>query len=158
MAVVAGRAVDVVATVARLRATRPRGPFAARSPVMPGADPAATVTASNAGAQSDGAAPCVVAMRADPDDLGRRQTGRRVGSAVAGMARRTVDIGRVPAFEPALPRAEPSFADIDLIEPVGATGTGMRARLLHDRRGARYGLEAVCTGGGQGPVAGFEVQ
>lgn len=41
---------------------------------------------------------------------------------------------------------------ISLGHPVGATGVRILATLLHemDRRGARYGLETLCIGGGQG--------
>jgi acetyl-CoA C-acetyltransferase len=47
---------------------------------------------------------------------------------------------------------------ISLGHPVGATGGRMLAtcaRELH-RRGARYGLETMCIGGGQGLAAVFE--
>lgn len=47
---------------------------------------------------------------------------------------------------------------ISLGHPVGATGTRILATLLRemDRRGARYGLETMCIGGGQGLAAVFE--
>lgn len=47
---------------------------------------------------------------------------------------------------------------ISLGHPVGATGCRMLATLLHEmhRRGARYGLETMCIGGGQGLAAVFE--
>jgi acetyl-CoA C-acetyltransferase len=47
---------------------------------------------------------------------------------------------------------------ISLGHPVGATGGRILATLLHemDRRGARYGLETMCIGGGQGITALFE--
>jgi acetyl-CoA C-acetyltransferase len=47
---------------------------------------------------------------------------------------------------------------ISLGHPIGATGVRMLATLLHElrRRGARYGLEAMCIGGGQGMAAIFE--
>jgi acetyl-CoA C-acetyltransferase len=47
---------------------------------------------------------------------------------------------------------------ISLGHPVGATGGRILATLLHemDRRGARYGLETMCIGGGQGLAAVFE--
>ena len=47
---------------------------------------------------------------------------------------------------------------ISLGHPVGATGARILATLLHelDRRGARYGLETMCIGGGQGLAALFE--
>lgn len=47
---------------------------------------------------------------------------------------------------------------ISLGHPVGATGGRILATLLHemDRRGARYGLETMCIGGGQGLSAIFE--
>ncbi|WP_372857182.1 acetyl-CoA C-acetyltransferase [Sphingomonas sp.] len=47
---------------------------------------------------------------------------------------------------------------ISLGHPVGATGGRIMATLLRemDRRGARYGVETMCIGGGQGLAAVFE--
>lgn len=47
---------------------------------------------------------------------------------------------------------------ISLGHPIGATGGRILATLLHemDRREARYGLETMCIGGGQGIAAVFE--
>jgi acetyl-CoA C-acetyltransferase len=47
---------------------------------------------------------------------------------------------------------------ISLGHPVGATGGRILATLLRemDRRGARFGLETMCIGGGQGIAAVFE--
>lgn len=47
---------------------------------------------------------------------------------------------------------------ISLGHPVGATGARMMATLLNElkRRNARYGLETMCIGGGQGIAALFE--
>ncbi|HWA65371.1 MAG TPA: acetyl-CoA C-acetyltransferase [Mycobacteriales bacterium] len=47
---------------------------------------------------------------------------------------------------------------ISLGHPVGATGGRILATLLHEmrRRGARYGLETMCIGGGQGITAVLE--
>ncbi|WP_343710505.1 acetyl-CoA C-acetyltransferase [Mycobacterium sp.] len=47
---------------------------------------------------------------------------------------------------------------ISLGHPVGATGVRMLATLAREltRRGARYGLETMCIGGGQGLAAVFE--
>jgi acetyl-CoA C-acetyltransferase len=47
---------------------------------------------------------------------------------------------------------------ISLGHPVGATGGRMLATLARelDRRHARYGLETMCIGGGQGLAAVFE--
>ncbi len=48
---------------------------------------------------------------------------------------------------------------ISLGHPIGATGTRIMTTLLHEmkRRGARYGLETMCVGGGQGMAAVFEL-
>jgi acetyl-CoA C-acetyltransferase len=47
---------------------------------------------------------------------------------------------------------------ISLGHPIGATGVRMMCTLLHElgRRRGRYGLEAMCVGGGQGMAAVFE--
>ena len=47
---------------------------------------------------------------------------------------------------------------ISLGHPIGATGTRIMTTLLHEmpRRNARFGLETMCIGGGQGMAAIFE--
>lgn len=47
---------------------------------------------------------------------------------------------------------------IALGHPIGATGVRIMTTLTHEmrRRGSRYGLEAMCIGGGQGMAAVFE--
>ena len=47
---------------------------------------------------------------------------------------------------------------ISIGHPIGATGGRIMATLLHEmqRRDARYGLETMCIGGGQGIAAVFE--
>jgi acetyl-CoA C-acetyltransferase len=47
---------------------------------------------------------------------------------------------------------------ISLGHPLGATGARITATMLHElrRRGGRYGLVSMCTGGGQGVAAIFE--
>jgi acetyl-CoA C-acetyltransferase len=56
------------------------------------------------------------------------------------------------------PRLNPNGSGISLGHPIAATGARIVATLLHDmrRRGARYGLETMCVGGGQGVAAVFE--
>jgi acetyl-CoA C-acetyltransferase len=56
------------------------------------------------------------------------------------------------------PRLNVHGSGISLGHPVGATGGRILATLLRelDRRGARYGLETMCIGGGQGLAAVFE--
>jgi acetyl-CoA C-acetyltransferase len=55
-------------------------------------------------------------------------------------------------------RTNVNGSGISLGHPVGATGVRILATLLRelDRRGARYGLETMCIGGGQGLTAIFE--
>jgi acetyl-CoA C-acetyltransferase len=62
-------------------------------------------------------------------------------------------------FTPAdLDRTNVAGSGISLGHPVGATGGRMLATLAREmhRRGARYGLETMCIGGGQGLAAVFE--
>ncbi|WP_028651292.1 acetyl-CoA C-acetyltransferase [Nocardioides halotolerans] len=56
------------------------------------------------------------------------------------------------------PRLNVHGSGISLGHPVGATGGRILATLLRelDRRSARYGLETMCIGGGQGLAAVFE--
>ncbi|MBF6195954.1 acetyl-CoA C-acetyltransferase [Nocardia implantans] len=60
--------------------------------------------------------------------------------------------------EPDDPRLNPNGSGISLGHPVGATGARILATLLRemDRSAARYGLETMCIGGGQGLAAVFE--
>lgn len=56
------------------------------------------------------------------------------------------------------PRVNVNGSGISLGHPIGATGLRIMTSLLHEmqRRGARYGLETMCIGGGQGLAAVFE--
>jgi acetyl-CoA C-acetyltransferase len=56
------------------------------------------------------------------------------------------------------PRLNVNGSGISLGHPVGATGGRILATLLRemDRREARYGIETMCIGGGQGLTAVFE--
>ncbi|WP_199087341.1 acetyl-CoA C-acetyltransferase [Bosea sp. ASV33] len=55
-------------------------------------------------------------------------------------------------------RVNVNGSGISLGHPIGATGVRIMTTLLHEmkRRGARYGLETMCIGGGQGMAAIFE--
>ena len=57
-----------------------------------------------------------------------------------------------------LDRVNVNGSGISLGHPIGATGGRILATLLRElrRRGARYGLETMCIGGGQGLAAVFE--
>jgi acetyl-CoA C-acetyltransferase len=57
-----------------------------------------------------------------------------------------------------LQRVNVNGSGISLGHPIGATGGRILTTLLHEmqRRGARYGLETMCIGGGQGLAAVFE--
>ncbi len=60
--------------------------------------------------------------------------------------------------DPTDDRLNPNGSGISLGHPVGATGARILATLAHEvrRREARYGLETMCIGGGQGLAAVFE--
>jgi len=60
--------------------------------------------------------------------------------------------------DPTDDRLNPNGSGISLGHPVGATGGRILATLAHEmhRREARYGLETMCIGGGQGLAAVFE--
>jgi acetyl-CoA C-acetyltransferase len=61
-------------------------------------------------------------------------------------------------LEDGLERVNVNGSGISLGHPVGATGARILATLLYEmqRRDARYGLETMCIGGGQGLAAIFE--
>ncbi|MDQ3157452.1 MAG: acetyl-CoA C-acyltransferase, partial [Actinomycetota bacterium] len=60
--------------------------------------------------------------------------------------------------DPADDRLNPNGSGISLGHPVGATGARILATMAHEmhRREARFGLETMCIGGGQGLAAVFE--
>ena len=61
-------------------------------------------------------------------------------------------------FDVPLDKVNVNGSGISLGHPVGATGGRILATLLREleRREARYGLETMCIGGGQGMAAVFE--
>jgi acetyl-CoA C-acetyltransferase len=61
-------------------------------------------------------------------------------------------------LEPDDDRLNPNGSGISLGHPVGATGARILATMAYEmrRRDARYGLETMCIGGGQGLAAVFE--
>jgi acetyl-CoA C-acetyltransferase len=118
-------------------------------PVLGKSDPDATVTAGNASGQNDAASMCIVTTPEKAAELGLEPLVRLVSWGSAGVAPDIMGIGPVPSTEVALGKAG---------HPVGATGGRMLATLARelDRRDARYGLETMCIGGGQGLAAVFE--
>ncbi|RVW04570.1 acetyl-CoA C-acetyltransferase [Rhodococcus spongiicola] len=91
----------------------------------------------------------------------------RIGLTLAGMdvielneafAAQALAVTRTWGLEPDDGRLNPNGSGISLGHPVGATGARILTTLLRelDRRGARYGLETMCIGGGQGLAAVFE--
>ena len=55
-------------------------------------------------------------------------------------------------------KLNPNGSGISLGHPIAATGARILATLVNEmqRSGARYGLETMCVGGGQGVAALFE--
>ncbi|BCN79813.1 acetyl-CoA C-acetyltransferase [Prescottella equi] len=91
----------------------------------------------------------------------------RLGLSLADMgvielneafAAQALAVIRTWGLEPDDARLNPNGSGISLGHPVGATGARILATLLRemDRREARYGLETMCIGGGQGLAAVFE--
>ncbi|HEY4603105.1 MAG TPA: acetyl-CoA C-acetyltransferase [Blastococcus sp.] len=75
------------------------------------------------------------------------------------FASQVLAVTREWGFTPAdFQRMNVNGSGISLGHPVGATGGRILATLLRemDRRGARFGLETMCIGGGQGLAALFE--
>lgn len=74
------------------------------------------------------------------------------------FAAQALAVLRTWKVEPDDARLNPNGSGISLGHPVGATGARILATLLRelDRREARYGLETMCIGGGQGLAAVFE--
>lgn len=74
------------------------------------------------------------------------------------FAAQALAVIRTWGIEPNDPRLNPHGSGISLGHPVGATGARILTTLLRemDRREARYGLETMCIGGGQGIAAVFE--
>jgi acetyl-CoA C-acetyltransferase len=75
------------------------------------------------------------------------------------FAAQVLAVTREWGFEPSdFDRLNVNGSGISLGHPVGATGVRILATLLNElnRREARYGLETMCIGGGQGLAAVFE--
>ncbi|MFE3001605.1 acetyl-CoA C-acetyltransferase [Nocardia sp. NPDC059246] len=74
------------------------------------------------------------------------------------FAAQALAVTRTWGLDPDDPRLNPNGSGISLGHPVGATGARILATLLRelDRRQARFGLETMCIGGGQGLAAIFE--
>jgi acetyl-CoA C-acetyltransferase len=74
------------------------------------------------------------------------------------FAAQVLAVIRTWGISPDDPRLNPHGSGISLGHPVGATGARILTTLLRemDRREARYGLETMCIGGGQGLAAVFE--
>ncbi|QEU26805.1 acetyl-CoA C-acetyltransferase [Pseudomonas luteola] len=77
-----------------------------------------------------------------------------VNEAFAAQALAVLRAWQLEDFE----RVNVNGSGISLGHPIGATGIRIMATLLHEmrRRNARYGLETMCIGGGQGLAAIFE--
>jgi acetyl-CoA C-acetyltransferase len=151
-------------------------------PIMGKDDPEATVTAGNASGQNDGAAVCVVTSPEKAAELGLRPLARLVSWAVPATAKALaladvklaevdlIELNEAFASQVLAVTREWGFTDADfertnvngsgisLGHPVGATGGRILATLTREmaRRDARYGLETMCIGGGQGLAALFE--
>ena len=74
------------------------------------------------------------------------------------FAAQALAVMRSWGVDPTDERINPHGSGISLGHPVGATGARILATLLREmeRREARYGLETMCIGGGQGLAAVFE--
>jgi acetyl-CoA C-acetyltransferase len=62
-------------------------------------------------------------------------------------------------FEPDMSKVNPNGGAIALGHPVGASGARIMTSMLHEmqRRGARYGLQTMCEGGGQANATVLEL-
>jgi acetyl-CoA C-acetyltransferase len=74
------------------------------------------------------------------------------------FAAQALAVLRTWGLDPTDGRLNPHGSGISLGHPVGATGARILTTLLRqmNRQGARYGLETMCIGGGQGLAAVFE--
>jgi acetyl-CoA C-acetyltransferase len=84
------------------------------------------------------------------DDMDLIELNEAFAAQVLGVLREW----KLPSLDP----LNVNGSGISLGHPVGATGTRILATLLYElrRREARYGLETMCIGGGQGLAAVFE--
>ena len=126
-----------------------------------------TVTAGNSSQQNDAAAACLVVAEEKLRELKLDPIGYLVGWAAAGCHPATMGIGPVPAVRKLFARTglgnDPdrlnvNGSGISLGHPVGATGVRILTTMLHEmrRRKAKYALETMCVGSGQGLAAIFE--
>ncbi|MBC7841141.1 MAG: 3-oxoadipyl-CoA thiolase [Gemmatimonadaceae bacterium] len=147
-----------------------------------------SVTAGNASGLNDGAAALLIASEAGAQSIGAAPMARIVSTAVAGVEPRLMGMGPVPATQTALARAGLALADMDVIElneafaaqslgclrelgladddarvnpnggaiaighPLGMSGARLllTAALELQRTNKRYALATMCIGVGQG--------
>jgi acetyl-CoA C-acetyltransferase len=138
-------------------------------------------TAGNSSTENDGAAAVVVTSEEKAAELGIQPLAAMKSCAVVGEDPRHTYATVPAAVEKALAATQLSIGQVDLIEVqeafaaqvvadlkimgiseqdygrVNVNGSGI-STMLHEmkRRGARYGLECICGGGGLGIAAVFE--
>jgi 3-oxoadipyl-CoA thiolase len=95
---------------------RPETTFAALAMLKGVLRPDGSVTAGNSSGINDGAAALLLASEAAANRYGLSPRARVVGSAVAGVAPRTMGMGPVPATRKLLKLTGLQLSDIDLIE------------------------------------------
>jgi acetyl-CoA C-acetyltransferase len=90
-----------------------------------------------------------------------KRTGLKIGDldvieANEAFAAQACAVARELDFDPA--KVNPNGSGISLGHPVGATGTIITTKAIHElhRGGGRYALATMCIGGGQGIAAVFE--
>lgn len=98
----------------------------------------------------------VPASRAALERAGLTMDQMDVIEANEAFAAQACAVAKELAFDPA--RVNPNGSGIALGHPVGATGTIITVKALHElqRVGGRYALVTMCIGGGQGIAAIFE--
>jgi acetyl-CoA acyltransferase len=131
--------------------------------LKPAFDAQGTITAGNTSQISDGAAAVVLMDGGRARTLGLRPLGRLVAYAVTGCLPEEMGLGPISAIPKALDldpqRINVNGGAIALGHPLGATGAKLAVTLLAEmrRRQERYGMVAMCVGGGMGAAAVFEL-
>lgn len=175
-------------------APRPQTTEETLARLRPAFRPDGTITAGNSPGLNSGAAAMIVATQAFADSTGAAPMARIAGYGVAAVEPGFFGLGPVPAVKLALQRADWNLQDVERFEineafavvplavakeldipldlinveggaiahghPIGATGAVLITRLLHSMRrdGITRGIVTLCIGGGQGIALALEAR
>src|SRR6266487_2369064 len=131
---------------------RPTTTYEAVAALQPAFNPDHSITAANSSQITDGAAAVMLMSAERARELGIRPRARIIAQKVVGCDPVLMLEGPIPGTEADLEKTNVNGGAIAIGHPLGASGARLMNHLLYEleRRDLRYGLEAMCCGGGIG--------